>query len=138
MAATSAGALKAHIESLGLGLPAYRDRAPQDAALPYAVIREAVTATVRRHGDFGDINASRAVTEEVQIDLWQQARDPESNAVTESYTLPSAVFRNLHGARLPAAPTHVHGVKVLGMTRFPDPDARLVRHLITVQLDRAL
>lgn len=141
MAASTSGALKAHIESLGLGLAGYRDAAPEDAALPYVRISEDIAQTIRQHGDFGAAGAAKACTEEVQLDLFQQRRDPDTGAITESYTIKDALVAGLHGAHLTAAPKHAYGLRVLSATRFPpapDDDTNVVRHLITVALDRAL
>lgn len=137
MAATTAGALKAYIETLGLSLAVYRDKAPEDATGKYVRVHEAVTISPRQSGDFGDPNAGRQVTEEVQLDLFQPIRDANL-AVVEDYTLPDTLIRKLHGAHLTAAPKHVYGVRVLNSTRFPDDDENVARQLITVALDRAL
>lgn len=138
MAASTAGALKAYIETLGLGIAVFRDRVGQDATLPYSRIQEAITMTPRQSGDFGDTNRDALVTEEAQVDLWQQHRNPTTNAVTEDYTLQDTLAHKLHGARLTAAPKRVYGVRVLGVNRGVDSDANTVHHQITVALDRAL
>lgn len=140
MAATSSGALKAFIEGLGLSLSAYRDKAPEEATLPYIRIREAITVSPRSSGDFGDANAKKHVSEEVQLDLFQDHRDLDQadRPIIEDYDLADTLVAKLHGAHLAVAPTHVFGVRVLNSSRFPEPDENVVRHLITVALDRAL
>lgn len=143
MAATTAGALKAYIESLGLSLSAYRDEVPEEKSPPYVRIHEAISITPRQSGDFSDHTAQQHATEEAQLDLFQQARDlsQPTRPVTENYGLADTLVAKLHGARLPVAPKHVYGVRVLNATRFPnapDDDDNVVRHLITVALDRAL
>lgn len=142
MAATTSTALKAYIEGLGLGISGYRDEVPEGAVLPYVRIHEAITVSQRSSGDFGDMNAKKHVREEAQLDLFQQHRDlttdPDNTPVVEDYDLADQLVAKLHGAHLTVAPTHVFGVRVLNASRFPEPDENVVRHLITVTLDRAL
>lgn len=136
--ATSSGALKQYIEAQGLGLSAYRDNAAEGAVLPYVRIHEEITKTPRRSGDFGDQAAEVLVTEEVQLDLFQPYKN-DSNAVVEVYPLTDQLVRKLHGAHLASFYTkRVAGVRVLNSTRFLNEDENVVRHLITVALDRAL
>lgn len=138
MASTTGGALKAYIESLGLGLSAYRDTIPEEATKPYVQIHEGIAISPESSGDFGDMNASIEVREEVQLDLYQAHRN-DAGAIVESYTLPDALARKLRGAHLATAPKHVYGVRVLsGPNRFPDDDENVVRHLYTLALARAL
>ena len=85
MAATIAGALKAHIESLGLGLAAYRDEAPEGATLPYCVITEAVaTDPDGRVTEFrekpaepvpGSINAGTYILDPGQLGAWARGEN---------------------------------------------------------------
>lgn len=131
MSATTSGALKAHIEGLGLNMPAYRDRPPAEAAYPHVTIHEAIVITRERSGDQGDPNAHRAVTELAQVDLWQKVG-------AESYTLPEALIAGIDGAQLPTAPQRVYGCTVDSMTRLLEIETQLVHHAITVRLRRDL
>lgn len=137
MAATTAGAIKAWLESQSLGLSVHRDQAPAGQALPYATVREAISLTVDDAGDYGDQTADRYVTELVQVDLWQTWRNTDgTGGIVESYTLPTGVVKALQGAQLLAAPTRVYGVSVDSMVRLLEPDRNLVHHAITVRIRR--
>lgn len=137
MAATTAGALKTFLEAQGLNVSVFRDR-PADQALPYISVQEAIVVTPNPDGDFGDTSASQTVTEQAQVDVWQQWRHPTTRAVTESYTLPDTVARKLHGAVLTAAPTLVNGCRVLSTVRLVEADENVVHHAVTVELSRVL
>lgn len=138
MAATTSGAIKAHLESLGLGVPVFRDGPRPGQRLPYIVVTEAVSIapSTTAAGDFADPDAGVVVSEQAQVDVVQEGRTA-TGANAERYDLPPRVWRALHGAQLVAAPTHVYGCRVLTMTRQPIAD-NVVRHILTVQLDRAL
>ncbi|OPC79937.1 hypothetical protein B4N89_02340 [Embleya scabrispora] len=138
MAATTAGAIKAHVEALGLSLPMFRDGPRPGQPLPYGVVTEGISIAqpLSSRGDFGDPDAEVVVTEQVQVDLIQQARD-SAGRNTERYDLPGLLYRGLHGAQLTQAPGHVYGVRVLSMGRDPIVD-NVVRHVLQLQLDRDL
>lgn len=138
MAATTAGAVKALLEAQGLGISVHRDQAPDNQTLPYVSVTESVSLTPDQGGDLGDTRATRYVTELVQVDLWQHWRDPSSGAMSESYTLPSAIVAALQGASLPTAPTRVYGVTVDSVVRLLERDTNLTHHAITVRVRRAL
>lgn len=138
---TTSGALKQYIEGLGLELAGFRDRAPNaDTPLPYVRVTEAISITPRRSGDFGDPGAAVQVTEEVQLDLFQQWKvSLEDKTVVEDFTLAERLVRRLHGADLSGVYTkRVYGVRVLTSTRLLNEEKNEVRQLITVALDRAL
>lgn len=137
MSATTAGALKACIEGLSLSLTAFRDQAPADATLPYVVVHEGVSRSREAHGDQGDPNAHRAVTELVQVDLWQAWRN-EDGSLAESYTLAEALVAGIDGAPLATAPKRVYGCTVDGSVRLVERDENLVHEAITVRLRRDL
>lgn len=127
MAATTSGALKAYLESLGMGLQWYRDGAPKGTKMPYGVITEDIGSTEEAFGDFGDPNADVPVQELVQLDLYELARSGPSaggaTPVAESYTARDTISRRLRGVRLPAiAGRRVYGVKVQTRQRFPITD----------------
>lgn len=140
MSATFSNALKARIESLGLSLTAYRDRAPAGTARPYVTISEGISTVRERHGDEGSSTAHRAATELVQVDLWDNWRADASHAtgVAESYTLPGALIRGIDGADLTTAPKRVYGCTVDSSVRLVEEDQNLVHHAITVRLRRDL
>lgn len=142
MAATTAGAIKAYLESLGSGVPFFRDGPRPEQAPPYGVVQEAmpITWNATANGDFGDPAAPIYVTEVVTVDLIQRART-KATAVTarnaERYGLAESVARALHGCRLPAHPAPVTAVRVQDIDRIPISDNR-VRHSITVRVERQL
>lgn len=144
MSASTSGALKALIESLGLSLSAYRDRAPTTevdgvtipAARPNVTISEALSITDDGHGRDAD-----AVTELVQVDLWQRLDGAEnysgrSTDPVESLTLADALRNGLHGAQLSTAPTRAYGVVVDQMVRLVEDDTGIVHHALTVRIRR--
>jgi hypothetical protein len=96
VSASTAGALKAFLEAQSLGIAVYRDQAPENQALPYVIVNEAVAMTP----DALEDGASGTVREEVTVDVWMAWKDVTTGLRTESYTLPSAVARVLQGARL--------------------------------------
>jgi hypothetical protein len=138
MAATIAGALKQLIEAAGLGVAAYRGKAPTDAALPYVVIRERLDISPEESFNAYD-DPEGHVREDVQLDLWQAYR-AQNGAIAESPTLPDALARALHGKRLASAPVHVSGMRVLsGPVRLPiEEDANRVHDVITLEIARVL
>lgn len=131
MAATTAGAIKARLESLSLGLPVFRDRAPDGHALPYITVSEAISVVPDGQHD------DDTVVELAQVDLWQPWKNT-AGAVVESYSLPGAVLTGLRGASLPAAPTHVYGVGVDSSVRLLEADRNVVHQALTVRIRRAL
>ena len=150
MAATTAGALKATIESLGLGLSAYRDGAPTRAvttngqtrlevAVPYphVVVQEGVGLTPVRHGDTDDPDGHRGLTELVQLDLLEHARDA-TGAKVESTTLAGDLLDALQACTRELqrhAPWRVYGCRVQSALRS-GPTDNIVRTTITVAVDR--
>jgi hypothetical protein len=148
MAATTAGAVKALVESLGLSVTAYRDGAPTDAdgnvdaPFPHVVIQEGMAYDQDQAGDFGDPAAIQQVTELVQVDLFQLARKlvggVPGSVNAEDYLLPGKLRAGLHGARLaPIGLQRVAGVIVQGGRRWPIAD-NIVRHTIDVLVRREL
>lgn len=141
MAATTAGALKATVEGFGLGLAAFRDRAPDGQGGVYVVIHESITRSSAGHGDFGDPTADQAIVEEVQLDLYEPALSDDKATVAESPTLRDDLQRRLHGCQIPSAPKRVHGCRVLNASRVPPApgdDTNKVRTIFTLALSRAL
>lgn len=137
MSATTAGALKTLIEAAGLSLAAYRDEAPDASTLPYVTIAEAISVVPT--DSFNAFDDSQGhVTEQAQVDLWQQWHNPSTGVLSESYTLPDALTKALSGAGLSAARTSVQGVRVLSVRRLTESDSDLVHHAITVEVKRTL
>lgn len=136
MALTSSGALKAQIESLGLGISAYRDEPPAGTLRPYVTITEEI-ALVPDSLEDGTMTTG---VETAQVDLWQNWHDPTSGAVVENYNLAPALKRGLHGVRLGG----LIGTKVIYMAavrtslRLPEPAANVVHHSLTVEIWREL
>lgn len=137
MSASTSGAIKARLEGAGLGVSVYRDRAPEGATLPYLTVSEALFVTPERAFNQWD-DPEGHVSERVQVDVWQQAREHDSRAVTENYELPDAVMRALRAAGLPSAPTHVSGVRVASRARLYEAKANLVHDALTVEVRRVL
>lgn len=140
MAATLAGLFKAHLESLGLGVPWYRDGAPADVTAQggtYGVVQDGIGMAPDRHGDHGDPDGHQGETELVQIDLYQPARvpDPARPGATlpgESRDLALRVRRALPllAGSYGTPPVRVYGVTVQGGQRWPISD-NVVRHTWT-------
>lgn len=137
MSASTAGALKAYIETLGLGVAAFRDVAPDNQPLPYIVIQEGIS--VRSEPAFNSYDDPEVhVSEAAQVVVCQQWRDPLTGAVVESYTLADAVQRALDGKRTTTAPTWVGGMTASAGVRIPDVEDNTVRTVIDVEIRRTL
>lgn len=141
MAATTEGALKAFLEGLGSGVPAFRDGPRPGQAPPFWVIEQQdVAPSVAASGDFGDPDAEVAVVETLTVDLIEQARTRTGVRTAKNaqrYGLAEVTARALHGCRLPAAPGPITAVRFRGFDRFPIADNR-VRTSITVEVHRPL
>ncbi|MEU6496445.1 hypothetical protein ABZ890_39715 [Streptomyces sp. NPDC046984] len=142
MAATTAGAVKARLESLEFGVPVFRDGPREGQAEPFIVVQEAlpIGLDTSGNGDFGDPDAEIAIVETLTVDLVQLARVKTGAATTknaERYGLAEAIAHALHGHTLPAHPAKVTAVRVDGIERIPIAENR-VRHSITVQVHRVL
>ncbi|MFN2537964.1 MAG: hypothetical protein ABR549_07390 [Mycobacteriales bacterium] len=137
MSSSVAGALKAALESAGLGVAVFADSAPARAALPNIVIHEAISVTPEPAFN-PPTDPTGHVSELAQVDVWQQWRDQTTRAVTESKSLPTAVARALHGVRLPTAPTLVFETRVDGWRRLLEEANNIVHHAMTVRLRRLM
>ena len=142
MAATTAGANKARLESLAFGVPVFRDGPRPGQDCPYIVVTEALSTGLdaRGNGDFGDPDAELNIVETVTVDLVQHARVKTGAATAknvERYGLAEAIAHALHGRPLPAHPAKVTAVRVTDLDRFPIADNK-VRHSITVAIHREL
>lgn len=146
MAATTGGAFKAYLEAQGLGVPVFRDGKPKGSSVSkYVVVQEAIAVSEDGSGDFGDMGPEAAaitVVEDVQIDLYDLAREVGPAGVVtrsiEDYALPGILERLLRGCGLaPYAPTRVYGHKPYMRQRWPISD-NVVRHTWTVRIHREL
>jgi hypothetical protein len=137
VAASTAGAVKAYAETLGLGIPFFRDQAPEGEAYPYGTIREQISLVPEAAFSQYDDDDGH-VLELVQVDLWQRKKNPATGERLEDFTLADRLVAGLRGAQLPDAPYPVAGVEVVGAPRVPDPDPNLVHHAITITVHRTL
>ena len=143
MPATVSGAVKAKVESLGLGLSCYRDAAPrlpgaQDEPLPelpYVSVREGIAATPDQDGAYDD-DVAHTKAEQVQVDLWQRWRNPSTGKPEESYTLARDLELGLQGAQLVGLPFRVYGCRVLATARLLEPNDNVVHHVVTLMINR--
>ena len=138
MAASTAGALKALIESLGLGLSAYRDEPPPitggwDMPRPYVTIIEEIALVA----DPAEDGKAGTVVETAQVDLWQDWKALPTNAVVESYSLAGALRRGIDGSVLAAiGSSHPYIALVRHTLRQLQPEENLVHHSLTVEVYR--
>jgi hypothetical protein len=137
MAASTAGALKVLIEGAGLGLSAYRHRAPEGQAYPHVVIHEAISITPEpAFSQFDD--SQDHVNELVQIDLWQRWKNADGT-LAESYSLADTLARTLRGSTLTAAPFHVSGLRLInGPIRDVEVEENLIHDSYTLEVHRVL
>lgn len=127
MAITSANAVKARIEALGLGITAHRDRAPTGTALPYVTILEDISKVPDRLED----GVMTTGVELVQVDVWQ-------SVTSENVTLADSIAAGLHGVALASIGTkRVYSALVRNVVRMPiELEGNLVHHVIDVHLWR--
>lgn len=150
ISATTAGALKAYVEGLGLGLTCFRDAAPStldtdgqrvpSVPYPYVTIREALFMAPNLDGDQSDPAAALTVREDVALDLWQRWRTGLGK-VSEDYTLADPLLKALRNARvmpLIGAVGHVYGLGRVSVVRLLEPDRNVVHHAYTCTVHRAI
>lgn len=141
MAATTSGAVKAYVESLGLNVPVFRDGPRPDQAPPYCVVTEGINAGLapNGNGDWGDPNAPVEIIENITVDLVQHARikDGTGTRNAERYGLAETIGHRLNGATLPAHPAPVTAVRLQDIDRIPIAD-NIVRHAIHITVTRRL
>lgn len=134
MAATTGAAIKAHIETLGLGVPVFREKPPKDTAYPFVTVQDELSLTLQRLAD--------AAQELAQVDLWQLLRHPAGHAlqgrVAEDAELVRRLQRGLRRFPLLGAPTLTYQGVLEGSVRLPEPDSNLVHHALTVRVHREL
>lgn len=134
MAATVAGALKALIDGLALGVTTYRERPPESVPLPYVVAYDALAVVP---DTLNPAFEHPTVVETAQVSLFEQWRDPTTQAVTESAALAPELHRRLDASTL-ATPTTTIGVSVVERRRLPELDANVVQNVLTLELIRYL
>lgn len=137
MSASTGAAIKSHLEGQGLGVAVFRDRRGDNAPLPYITVKEDISTVP--DGLFNAFDDPEGhVSELVQVDIWQRRKAPAGPDMSESYTLPDAVMKALHGVRLADAPKHVSGVQVVGRTRLIEFETNTIHTALTVQVRRTL
>lgn len=135
MAVSASGALKAKIESLGLSISVYRDRAPETTALPYAVVNEGLATVPDKLED----GATSTGKETVSIDIFQMWKNLATGAFAENRGLSDAIVRGIHGQTLPAAPTKAYACLVKNSRRLaPEEEENLTHSNITAVIWRVL
>lgn len=143
MAATTAGAVKAYVEGLGLGVPVFRGGAPETHGYPFATVQEGIAYRDLGFGDLGDFTSEQMTQESVQVDLYERAGSTAGAtqghiARAENYSLADKLHRRLHGARLPLIGTaHPSACRVQTRRRWPITD-NVLRTTLTLLVDRPL
>lgn len=140
MSMTSAGALKALIESGGLKVAAYRDAMPQTADMPVVTIDENVATSQERHGDNADPDGHHGESELLNVHLWELWRTQEGKPA-ERYELIRDLKRLLRTARpfsygRDDAPVRVYGLRIDGHARIVEEDENVVHHTISLTMRR--
>lgn len=132
--ATVGGAIKVLLEnqSPSLGISVYRDRAPKNQAPPYVTVNDLLAVVP----DGLEDGVAGTVRETVTVDLWMNWKNVSSGASAESYTLPGAIFRAMHGARLSTSPTLVYALLVEQGPRLVDEEENNVLVPFTVRVLR--
>lgn len=145
LAAGTAGAIKAYLESKSLGIPIFHDAPPPvqpnapAIVKPYITISEAIANTPDGDEDGGSAQGGTSyVVELAQVDLWDFWRETDGNGKKESRTLGPAIHRALAGALLDQSPTRVYGVTVRNHIRFEERDANIVHRAITLAIRRVV
>ena len=144
MALTISAAIKAYLETKGLGIQFFKDAAPDAVKRPYATISEGIAVRMDPMEDGGPAAGSGATAKElVQLDLWQSWQD-DAGKVIESATLPDAITEAIHGSRLLSAPAGstppkmVYGVLQEGRVRLLDRNSGIVQHAFTLAVYRSI
>lgn len=107
-----------------LGMECYRDRAPEDAALPYSVIARLVPFVPRIGGDARTIVAG----EQMQVDVFWQGIVGQTEDDQES-----ALISALDGHHV----TGLSRLRVVGAVRLYEPDDDVTHLAVTVSVARS-
>ena len=138
MSVRTSTAVKALLETLGLGVPVFAGPVPPGKVPPFIAVAELPTpALPESHGDFGDPAADEAVTELAQVDIVQRIRGGDGKAADDP-ALPDRVAAGLRGARLTTAPWHVYGVQLDGLGPRQETGPNTVQTSVTIRIRRAL
>ena len=133
MAASTSGALKALIESLGLGISAYGDQSPPGTSRPYVTIDEAVAVVP----DPSEDGKAGTLVETTTVHLWQDWRNPTTGVIAENKALEPALRRGIDGARLPLIGTSVTYIALVRhYFRALESEENVVHHPLTVEVWR--
>lgn len=138
--------MKVLIESLGLGLAAYRggpSKKDPPVPRPYVTIDEEIALVPDPLED----GATGTGVETLQVNLWQDWRDLTVSAtegnLKENYALAPALKRGIHGQRLQSIGTFpnvavVYMALVRHSIRILEEDNNVVHHALTVEVFRQL
>ena len=140
MSATVGGAVKALVETGGLGVAVYVRTVPDGTALPYVLVTPGVGVGYPGQGDTGGADTPVIANELVQIDVYQARRAADGLTVTERLDLPDALALVLaRGRNVPGVGTgQVFGVRLQDAQDLPDPDPNIVHRAFTVLVVRLL
>lgn len=127
MANTVAGALKAYIETLGLGITCFRDRAtPATLKRPYITINEEVSNTA-----YPVAGRTRQLA---QVDVWFDSGNENVKLVDD---LIASLTK--HGAGSYGTPSRrLYALSFEGKVRLVEENDSVIHHAITVAVPRAL
>jgi hypothetical protein len=119
-----------------VGVPVFRDRAPQGQGEPFITVSEAQSVVPVARGDNGRDDAAM---EQCQVDVWQRWYDlGGTGKVIEQPQLATKVIGALHGKKLITAPQRVYRLQVLNAPRLPEQDNNVIHNAITVLVTRKL
>jgi len=144
MSLSVGGAIKAMLETKGLGIPFYKDVAPQKSPKVYGVIHEGIGLAMDPFEDGGPAQGTTNTGKELmQLDLWQNWLKADGT-VAEDPLLPDRLTNAIHGARClatPAAsvsPKLVYVIRQEGRVRIFDRDSKTVHHAYTLAVHRQI
>lgn len=141
---TSSAAIKALIESSGLGLACYRDAvaAADKDKLPYVTVDENVSVVPEQHGDKQDPDGHHGETELVTLHLWERWKGDDGKPA-EDYPLPRQLSRLLrtcgpftYGSVDRGGIVRVYGISISARARIVEEDANVVHNTWTLRLRR--
>lgn len=138
MAATLAGAVADLVTSANLGIAVSPDdQLPARTTFPAVTVTEGIAVNPEAAMPRAD-DPDGHVVELVQVDLYQQHRDPHTRAVVTSPTLADALGLWLARQPIVGAPSPIVATEVDGMTRVLDPNPNLTHHTWTLRVHRQL
>ena|ERR1700682_143697 len=143
MAASLGAAIKAYLETKGLGIAFYRDAPPQNTPLPYGTIVEDIAMKMDPLEDGGPANGGTATGKElVQLDLWQNWLKADKT-INEDPLLPDRITNAIHGSRLlttgtGVSPKLIYHIGQESRVRILDRDSAIVHHAFTLAVHRVI